>query len=1521
MYVTQAKLWQRERIPRAGNEGIEIRNVRSELCCREQMRPHGAELHGAELQVLRAELARADAGRRRLRAALADQREEQREEREELERQLLLSQRQLRQLEGADGSGLGGTGGGASTEWVESLRGDIQHLHDQQRHATERELEAQSAMLQQAHVFHITQQRLNDRLQTDLASQQRDFRLLSSQNKALRAELQEISSQSRQQQAAARAAAVVTPGADGTGSGLLVGVSSFLSGSASSSKADQLTALQASFRDVVEELSRQEEANASLQAELRTLRDAPRSTTSATISSALPAAKYAGASMPLEGDSAPLAAEAASPSSSTAMAAAAAAAAMEEEERERLAEVARGFEDASRSLAEAAAQRREVQRGVSDLLWQLRRRNPDEPLEPQPAAAELQAAAVAAERQAAAEVALRQAAVEHASALAEAKDAARSHKQRAFAAEVAVRSLQRRLDAGTSKGEAAVRAAREDGDGGGDDDTGGGGGKVGGAAARRLEEDLRQAELAMEAAVSDAAEGRELREQMVLRHRQELACAEERAVAAELQAEALAEAHQEQRERGEAAVHHSQAQHAALVSRTGLQLASATQSELKLRGQLADAEQALALRMPAARCAALALGAACARAPLEAGRKRAAQRRLALLVSRARAADREAGWREASRVLLARGAAAVLSGGSAGVLLQQRLDAVERAAEDAESARAAAKAEAEAARDTCAAAQESAQAARETLAAEVRRREDAEAELTALQTDARTLLAAGEGAEALREQLLTLRGESDAGMKAVQAELALEVARGAASREEMREEVDRERESLRAESAAVLEEAAAGRAAAEALAAEARERLTAALAAAAAAAAEAEAERAALTERAEAAAAAAERASGALFAEREASSLLANERDAAERDAQAVTARANAAAEAAAEAVASRGAGTASELAAARERASTLEGKLLEMEAELHAERLVQTQFGGATRDPGGGPPLPPPPTALLKSIQAERDSLHEQLSALGAEAEAERLSLRSLEATAERERELAGAALKDAQLRVAELTRRLELGPGRAAPSEGADELVALRARVQTAEAALADEISASKRAAARAAAESAAAKREEDGHREALAASEREAARRLELLSAEHERRLVDAEATAQQLVNEAQGREAAQADLVRRLQARQGQAAGAAAAASKQRGGAGENGALLAALAHAQARAENLAAELAAASEARLQASSSQQRLGATLAAERQRGAAREAELGRKVEERTQALQAERTAAAAVRREASTAMELLREEFRGARRDGEVKEAEASAARTEKWAAQRLAQEETARARGLEDQLTAAEKQLVEARDAARRKGAIDWRRRGGGDPAVQGDGGLAAASRNEQQHRDGATGPRAVKRPSLPGRAAKAHVAAAPAREAPRSGAPGAASEQAWFPRLSRLLAAGAGRRAAPPLELARARAARQSRLAAPSLESSLLVGRGRGHRESDDDSDETSSDDDGDAEDEDSEANLDRPIRHWRDSFREPRSSAGPRVGPASFGLARLRDLLSGRIAGATARAKMPAVAY
>ena len=129
-------------------------------------------------------LQRSEAGRTRLRSALAEQRTEADERIVEQERQLLAAQRQLRELEAE--------GGGAMTEkQLDALRYHVTQLLDQKL-AAEKELEAQQAVLSSAHTFHVQQQRFHDRLQSELASLHNKERQQEEQQHTLQSRLQEL---------------------------------------------------------------------------------------------------------------------------------------------------------------------------------------------------------------------------------------------------------------------------------------------------------------------------------------------------------------------------------------------------------------------------------------------------------------------------------------------------------------------------------------------------------------------------------------------------------------------------------------------------------------------------------------------------------------------------------------------------------------------------------------------------------------------------------------------------------------------------------------------------------------------------------------------------------------------------------------------------------------------------------------------------------------------------------------------------------------------------------------------------------------------------------------------------------------------------------------------------------------------------------------------------------------------------------------------------------------------------------
>ena len=170
------------------------------------------------------------------------------------------------------------------------------------------------------------------------------------------------------------------------------------------SKAEQLPALQASFRSAMEELSRQTAQNSSLRAELKGLRDAATlRARAAHLAPALVSPKGLGSPRGSIGSRAPPAVDGAStPAGGEESGGNGECETPEvmstEEQKEWLNSASKGFESATASLQEAAAQRKEVMRGISDVLWQLKRNNPDERLEARPTMAELEKMKDAVER-------------------------------------------------------------------------------------------------------------------------------------------------------------------------------------------------------------------------------------------------------------------------------------------------------------------------------------------------------------------------------------------------------------------------------------------------------------------------------------------------------------------------------------------------------------------------------------------------------------------------------------------------------------------------------------------------------------------------------------------------------------------------------------------------------------------------------------------------------------------------------------------------------------------------------------------------------------------------------------------------------------------------------------------------------------------------------------------------------------------------------------------------------------------
>ena len=227
------------------------------------MLPSGAMQLSAERRAELAETAlqRSEAGRVRLRAALAEQRTEAEKSTLELSRQLLAAQKQLREAEGGVGESL-------SEAQMDTLRERIETiLNAPQLKAAGKEIEAQAALLGSAHTFHVQQQRFHDRLQAELAALHRKDRAHVASEHASQAKLQELTEQlnaARRAGAAAvapagadAAAAVATAGGSGGASASLLSGATSLLGTVFGdqlSKAEQLPALQASFKSAMEEV-------------------------------------------------------------------------------------------------------------------------------------------------------------------------------------------------------------------------------------------------------------------------------------------------------------------------------------------------------------------------------------------------------------------------------------------------------------------------------------------------------------------------------------------------------------------------------------------------------------------------------------------------------------------------------------------------------------------------------------------------------------------------------------------------------------------------------------------------------------------------------------------------------------------------------------------------------------------------------------------------------------------------------------------------------------------------------------------------------------------------------------------------------------------------------------------------------------------------------------------------------------------------------------------------------------------
>ena len=386
----------------------------------------------------------------------------------------------------------------------------------------------------------------------------------------------------------------------------------------------------------MEELARQTSANSSLRAELRALKDAEaqrQRSAHLTVASAAAAAGTAGtAATPQtapgpktprtqgDGEEGGMAED----GDEDAQTIVTTPAEQLDEQRKSLESASKGFEEATASLHEAASQRKEVLRGLSDVLWQLKRANPGESLEAKPTAMELEKAKAAIERQQAAEAALAAAAKSHAASLKEATDEAKSMKQRAYVAEAAVKSLQRRLEAAEGGGGGAAAAGGGGGGGaaagGGGGGGGFGGGRGGGSGGPMVDEShLREVEMALEAAVEEASQLRQVdaeNQTELTSSRETIATLESQLATRSERLMRLEDEVERVRSEGRNALREAHERHEAITSRLTTQLTSLGEAEARATRALAAASLRIGLS-PAGRCAAKAVGAVACRIPLE----------------------------------------------------------------------------------------------------------------------------------------------------------------------------------------------------------------------------------------------------------------------------------------------------------------------------------------------------------------------------------------------------------------------------------------------------------------------------------------------------------------------------------------------------------------------------------------------------------------------------------------------------------------------------------------------------------------------------------------------------------------------------------------------------------------------------------------------------------------------------------------------------------------------------------------
>ena len=338
------------------------------------------------------------------------------------------------------------------------------------------------------------------------------------------------------------------------------------------------------------------------------------------------------------------------------------------------------------------------------MLWQLKRANPGESLEAKPTAMELEKAKAAIERQQAAEAALAAAAKSHAASLKEATDEAKSMKQRAYVAEAAVKSLQRRLEAAEGGGGGGAAAAGGGGGGGAAAGGGGGGGgfgggRGGGSGGPMVDEShLREVEMALEAAVEEASQLRQVdaeNQTELTSSRETIATLESQLATRSERLMRLEDEVERVRSEGRNALREAHERHEAITSRLTTQLTSLGEAEARATRALAAASLRIGLS-PAGRCAAKAVGAVACRIPLERQTSRSTRLRLQTLLLRALSRRRSAEWRSTAAALVARGGALrslhadtvarLESSDARATMLQERCDAAEWAQEASASA-------------------------------------------------------------------------------------------------------------------------------------------------------------------------------------------------------------------------------------------------------------------------------------------------------------------------------------------------------------------------------------------------------------------------------------------------------------------------------------------------------------------------------------------------------------------------------------------------------------------------------------------------------------------------------------------------------------------------------------------------------------------------------------------------------------------------------------------------------------------